>query len=287
MPSIAINTPSLNHERYVRSFIESVAAQNCPGVRLCVVDDASEDGNFTKLTQLQNIYEFKLLRNDRRLGIVPTLRIAYETNGPADYYLAIASDDLLAPRFVQSVYTYFEAHPDVDVIIGNVVFINPEGRQIGRLDAEADGRVDLVKWAKGEQKLMPNWMVYRHRVMELERPYEADLALDDLPVFIRIVAKYNVRVAGFDFISYRKHPDSHSNSRAMDVYLAEKKVLEPFRGQPFYHHYMRQARINWFLNFSGKHKKEAARILLGLGIDLWRWRVIKGIVRLFFYFPKK
>jgi glycosyltransferase involved in cell wall biosynthesis len=287
MPTLAISTPSLNHERYVTAFIESVVAQNCPGVRLCVVDDASVDGNYTLLSELQARHGFTLLRNERRMGIVPTLRRAFTANGEADFYFVIASDDLLEPNFARSVFAYFEAHREVDAIVGNVVIIDSEGRQTGRVNAVAEGRIDLVRWAKGEQTLMPNWMVCRRRVMEAERPYEGDHALDDLPVFINIASKYEVRAAGFDFLRYRKHAQSYSSSRALEVYRAEEQVLTSFHAEPFYPYYMRQARINWFLNFSAGNKREAWRILPRLWTDLWRWRVLKGFARLLFYYSKK
>lgn len=285
MLTIAINTPSLNHERYVGVFIDSVFSQDYPNLTLSVVDDASTDRNYEILRQLQARHGFVLQRNEARRGIAATLNRAYAANRSSDLVFTIASDDLLAPGFARRVNDYFTMNPGVDAIVGNVVFIDADGTVTRRFQAWAEGRIDLVKWAGGKQQAMPNWLVVRRAVMESEKPYDEANALEDLPFFIRIVQKYDVRAVDFDLLHYRKHKQSYSSQKAYDVYLAEQKLLERYRAEPFYHSYARNARLNWFLAFSGSRKSEAWRLLGALWPDLWRLRVLKGLARLFFYHP--
>ena len=287
MLKIAINTPSLNHERYVEDFIKSVFSQGYPAITLSVVDDASTDKNYEKLKCLQAIHGFILQRNDRRMGIAATLNRAYMSNTQSDLVFAIASDDLLAPGFAAHVNDYFTANPDVDAIVGNVSYIDSQNRCIGRFQTRAEGRLDLVKCAKRQQMVMANWLVVRRNVMNTEMPYDESIQIEDLPFFIRLVKHYNVRAADFDLLCYRKHAESYSSKKTLEVYLAEKKTLERYREEDFYPYYVREAHINWFLNFSGTYKAEALNLLRTLLPDLWRLRVIKGLLRLFFYYPKR
>lgn len=287
MLTIAINTPSLNHERYVGAFVKSIYSQEHQGVSLSVVDDASSDRNFEELCRLQALHGFTLQRNEVRRGIAATLNRAYAANRVTDLVFGIASDDLLAPGFVGHVNKYFRDHPTVDAITGSVVYIDSEGRTTGRFQARADGRIDLVKWARGEQQVMANWMVVRRHVMDSEKPYDEAHKLEDLPFFIRVVSRYDVRVVDFDLLHYRKHDQSYSSRKSFEVYVVEGEIMQQYRNEPFYVHYERSRRINWFLSFSGINKAEAWRLLPLLLTDFWRLRVLKGIVRLFFYYPKK
>ena len=287
MLTIAINTPSLNHERYVGAFVKSIYSQEHQGVFLSVVDDASSDGNFGELRRLQTLHGFTLQRNEVRRGIPATLNRAYAANKVTDLVFSIASDDLLAPGFTRQVGEYFLAHPTVDAITGSVVFIDSEGHITGRFQPRAEGRIDLVKWAQGKHTVMANWMVVRRHVMDSEKPYDEAHKLEDLPFFIRMVSRYDVRAVDFDLLHYRKHDQSYSSRKLFEVYLAEGKIMQQYLAEPFYVHYERARRINSFLSFSGTCKPEAWRLLHFLLPDLWRLRVMKGIVRLLFYYPKK
>jgi len=285
--TIAINTPSLNHERYVGGFIKSIYAQERAGISLSVVDDASTDGNYDELRRLQAVHGFILQRNEVRLGIAATLNRAYAANRPTDLVFSLASDDLLAPGFARNVEKYFTSHPSVDAIVGSLVYIDAEGNVTGRFQARAEGRIDLVKWARGEQQVMAYWMVVRRHVMDSEKPYDEAHKLEDLPFFIRVVSRYDVRAVDFDLLHYRKHGESYSSKKSFEVYLAEGEIMRQYEGEPFHAHYERARRINWFLAFSGSRKSEAWRLLRSLLPDMWRLRVLKGLARLFFYHPKK
>jgi glycosyltransferase involved in cell wall biosynthesis len=54
------------------------------------------------------------------------------TLGPDDIMAWLNSDDLIAPRTLRYVAEYFATHPDVDVIYGHRIIIDPDDRDVGR-----------------------------------------------------------------------------------------------------------------------------------------------------------
>ncbi|GEM_PF-4525102 len=96
-PRISVIMPAYNAEKTVYRAIESVISQDYPDFELIVVDDASNDNTWKKITRAANKYErLKVFRNSRRMGPSGTRnRAVREASG--DYIVFLDADDVMLP----------------------------------------------------------------------------------------------------------------------------------------------------------------------------------------------
>jgi carbamoyltransferase len=129
-PSISIVTPSYNQGQYLEQTIRSVLDQDYPKLEYAVQDGGSKDETLAVLDRYRDRLTHAESRKDRGQANAINLGFAHATRGEIMAYLN--SDDLLLPGTLNYVAAYFARHPEVDVVYGNRVIIDTEGREIGR-----------------------------------------------------------------------------------------------------------------------------------------------------------
>jgi GT2 family glycosyltransferase len=127
-PRFAIVTPSLNQGEFLRATIDSVLAQDYPHLHYHVQDCASTDGTLALLQSYGNRISLKSI-HDRGQSHAINLGFA---GVECDIMAYLNGDDVLLPGTLATVAAYFHAHPEVDFVYGNRVFIDREGLEIGR-----------------------------------------------------------------------------------------------------------------------------------------------------------
>ena len=128
-PKISLVTPSYMQGEYLEQTLLSVLDQQYPNLEYFVQDGASTDAT----AEILRRHEQRLLgwesRPDKGQSNAINLGFAH-TNGEIMAWLN--SDDLLLPGALAHVGRYFATHPEVDVVYGNRLLIDSQGRQIGR-----------------------------------------------------------------------------------------------------------------------------------------------------------
>jgi carbamoyltransferase len=143
-PTISICTPSFNQGRFLERTICSVLDQNYPALEYAVQDGGSKDESVTIMEKYRNRLVHIESRKDNGQGHAINLGFAHATRGEIMAYLN--SDDLLLPGSLNYVAAFFRSNPDVDVVYGHRVVIDPEGKEVGRwiLPAHSD---QMLIWA--------------------------------------------------------------------------------------------------------------------------------------------
>jgi glycosyltransferase involved in cell wall biosynthesis len=141
--SMSIVTPSFNHAAYLPHTIESVLNQRHPNLEYFVQDGGSFDGT----RELLEHYDDRLTgwdsQDDR--GQAHAINRAFaKTSGEIMAYLN--SDDMLLPGALAYVSRYFHDHPEVDVVYGHRVLIDPDGMEVGR-QVLPHHVTDVLRWA--------------------------------------------------------------------------------------------------------------------------------------------
>jgi GT2 family glycosyltransferase len=144
-PAIAIVTPTLNQNQFLRQTLASVLGQAYPRLAYAVQDGGSEDGTLStlrahgdRLTWTSGPDAGQADAINRGFALIPGEIMAW-----------INSDDLLMPGTLAYVADYFAAHPSVDMVYGDRLLIDSAGREIGRWvlpahDSEALKFIDYV-----------------------------------------------------------------------------------------------------------------------------------------------
>ena len=128
-PLVSIVTPSFNQRRFLEATVESVLSQTYPNLEYIVMDGGSRDGSAEYLRSVES--RLTAWRSEPDKGQADAINKAFAlTRG--DIMAWVNSDDLLLPGAIDAVVTYFDQHPDVDVIYGQRVVIDNDGREVGR-----------------------------------------------------------------------------------------------------------------------------------------------------------
>jgi glycosyltransferase involved in cell wall biosynthesis len=223
-PSIGIVTPTFKQAQFLERTVNSVVTQAYPALRYAVVDGGSQDGTPEILARLAKDYPFKWVSEPDR-GQSDAINKGFGmVNGEIMAWLN--SDDILLPRALLFVGSYFDQHPDVDVIYGHRILINEDDLEIGRwitppFEAEALRFFDFVPqetlfWRRRIwDKVGANLNVDFHFALDwdlLQRFQEAGAVIRRLPVFLGC---------------FRVHKDQKTSARMIDIGRKEMSWLRP------------------------------------------------------------
>ncbi len=122
-PTVAIVTPSFNQCRWLAEAIDSVLAQDYPGIDYLVVDAGSTDGSVDLLRSYgDRIRWFSERDSGQAEGVDKGIK---RTNGEIIGWLN--ADDVYEPGAVRRAVAAFLAAPEAPAVYGNATFIDAEG----------------------------------------------------------------------------------------------------------------------------------------------------------------
>lgn len=129
LPSISVVTPSLDQGRFIGRTLESVMGQAYPALQYIVQDANSRDGTAEVLRAWAARGVDVRIEADGGQADALNRGFARATGEVMAY---LNSDDILLPGALLLAGRFFRDHPDVDVIYGNRLVIDEEGREVGR-----------------------------------------------------------------------------------------------------------------------------------------------------------
>lgn len=124
-PLVSILTPSYNQAAFIGDALGSVAKQTYPSIEHIVMDGGSTDDTVSVLKAAGATVTWTS-EKDRGQGHAVNKAFAISNGGIIGW---INSDDaLFDTRVVEDVVTYFDVHPDIDVVFGHAARVTAEGR---------------------------------------------------------------------------------------------------------------------------------------------------------------
>lgn len=124
-PPISIVTCSYQQGRYLSATIDSVLDQRIPGLEFIVVDGGSSDESVAVIRRHEPALAYWVSEPDR--GQTDALIKGFRrATGAIQGWLC--SDDLLLPGALERVLHYFDAHPEVDAMYGDSLWIDAGGQ---------------------------------------------------------------------------------------------------------------------------------------------------------------
>jgi glycosyltransferase involved in cell wall biosynthesis len=126
-PKISVVTPSYNQAAYLEKTILSVVTQGYPNLEYFVMDGGSVDGSVGILRRHEGRITF--WRSERDAGQSDALRQGFQ-KATGEILCYLNSDDTLEPGALRIVGEYFGSHPDVDLVYGNMNFMDAVGKRL-------------------------------------------------------------------------------------------------------------------------------------------------------------
>jgi ADP-heptose:LPS heptosyltransferase/GT2 family glycosyltransferase len=147
LPKVGIVTPSFAQPAYLESTMLSVLNQDYPKLIYVVQDGDSRDASVEIISKYAS--RLRHWASEPDAGQADAVRKGFShieaDLGPDDVMAWFNSDDLLAPRALKFVASYFATHPKVDVVYGHRIIIDDADREIGRWIMPRH-EADSVEW---------------------------------------------------------------------------------------------------------------------------------------------
>ena len=126
-PKISVVVPSYNQGHYLGLTLASVVEQNYPNLELIVMDGGSTDNSVEVIHSYEPYISYWQSQQDE--GQTAALAEGF-SRSTGDIQCWLNSDDLHFPYTLHEVARYFDQKPDVDVVYGDTVWVDAEGREL-------------------------------------------------------------------------------------------------------------------------------------------------------------
>jgi glycosyltransferase involved in cell wall biosynthesis len=146
-PTVSVVLPNYNHARFIGGALSALAGQTKPADEIIVIDDASTDDSISVIEGFRRVLpQLRLLRNERNIGVNPTLNRGFgEARG--SHILSSAADDWIEPQFIARMTEAVAAYPQAPVCTS--AFVQHFEADQRRVHHQADS--DLGPWYAGER----------------------------------------------------------------------------------------------------------------------------------------
>jgi glycosyltransferase involved in cell wall biosynthesis len=126
---ISLVTPVLNQAEFIGQAIESVLSQEFPALEYIVMDGGSKDGTIRIIEKYRDHLTYCESAEDGGQSEAINKGFSYASG---DILAWLNADDLLLPGTLDYIANFFAMNPSIDVVYGNRIVINAEGKDIGR-----------------------------------------------------------------------------------------------------------------------------------------------------------
>jgi glycosyltransferase involved in cell wall biosynthesis len=218
-PLVSIVTPTLNQAAMINDSLASVRRQTYRSFEHIVVDGGSTDGTLDALASASGI----TWRSEPDGGMYDAINKGFHlSHGEILGYLN--SDDLLAPWALETVIEAFDAHPNVSVVYGDALELNPPS-----VDPKLQVPMDHERLVRYGSLIQPA-VFWRRAVFDRHGGFDASLQfVGDLDYWLRLSGSERFHHVDEIIAMYLVHPGAKS-SRSRDAMRSEELAVRRAHG---------------------------------------------------------
>jgi glycosyltransferase involved in cell wall biosynthesis len=216
MSRVDVIVPCYNYGRFLRECVRSVLAQEGVGVRVLIIDDASQDDSEQVGKQLaaeDGRVEYR--RHAVNRGHIKTYNEGLDWTA-GDYTLLVSADDLLVPGALRRACGFLDAHPDVGFVYGKVIRWHSDKDPLPEPSEETEFQTRVIpghEWIEaicnGNPPTTSPEIVIRTKLHKQMNQFRADLPhWADVEMLMRFAAHAPVGCIGSHQAYYRIHGSS-------------------------------------------------------------------------------
>ncbi len=207
---VTVVLPVYNGEKYLIEALDSLASQSYKNFEVVAVDDESRDGSLELLRNYSRLPMRVLTRKNGGIGAALRTGCASATT---ELIGRMDQDDIALPDRLENQVSYLEEHPEIGVLGGAVIEIDPSGRELGLLQFPADP--DYIKKRLIARNLFSHpTVMFRKTVYDQSGGYaEARNITEDYDLWLRMVAITKMSNLQVSILKYRKHAASATNAK--------------------------------------------------------------------------
>lgn len=227
-PPVSVLLTCYNHERYVETMLDSIAAQTLRPAQLIVTDDASTDGSADRIAAWLAVHwpDADFVRHETNTGLPRMLNEALPL--VRHELLAFASaDDWLRPDRLEREAAFLAADPDVALVYSDMELIDEAGEPMGLryydyASPPVEGDV-FLPMLEACVPSSPTVMVRTEALVGLG-PYDETLMFEDWDMWLRLSRTARFAYLPDPLVRYRRSASSLSKSEAFRLAFGEAAI---------------------------------------------------------------
>lgn len=235
MSTVDVVIPCYNYERYLRTCVQSVIAQEEVDVHVLVIDDASSDDTARigeQLAKADGRVEFR--RHEMNKGHIATYNEGLIGWSTAEYVVLLSADDILAPGSLGRAVRIMNADKSIGMVYGRAIHFQKESELPAIRSHECTYRCfSGAEWLEarcsaGHNVISSPEVVVRGSVQRAVGEYRPELPhTADLEMWLRIAAITSIAyVRRVPQAFYRVHPKSMFRTKYLNGFadLQQRKA---------------------------------------------------------------
>lgn len=260
-PRVSVITPTFNRANYLPIAIRSVLAQSYQNFELIVVDDGSTDETPTLMKEFLGDPRIRYFQQDNQGQSVARNRGIAEADG--EFICFLDSDNAWVDSKLALALDAFEANPQVDIVYGDYMVIDAEGRDLGvNRMKRFSGRItpELIH----DNFVSMNTTMTRRRCFDEMGGFDSnDRLAEDYGLWLRFSTRYSFlylpEVLGY----YRVMENQISSDKDSRLKANERVILEFMESSPeALGRWERRQGLSRFYIRKGRYELSAGRPML-------------------------
>ncbi len=217
LPLVSIVVPVFQAEQYLRESLDSILAQTYPHLEVITMDDASTDGSAAIIASYDD-RRLRTIRQPVNRGIFGNINDGI-VRAHGSLIAIHHADDVYDSEIVEREVRFLNAQPETGAVFTTDIFIDPAGREFGRLALPIEVR---SKRTLSFEDVVNSFLCYqnsfirggtsliRKEVYEAVGLFDETLSLrGDLEMWLRISHSYSIAILDEPLVRYRY---GHENS---------------------------------------------------------------------------
>ena len=169
---ISLITPCFNAARFIAETIESVLAQDVPGLEYIILDGGSSDGTADIIRGYESKLAWWVSEPDKGQTSAINRGLARATGDVLGF---LNADDVLVPGALRAVLDSLARQPDADIAVGEVEWIDAAGRSLGTHAgdiANLGDALDIYRVWWGRRQWVQPEVFFRRSLWERVGPFD-------------------------------------------------------------------------------------------------------------------
>ncbi len=245
-PLVSALIPAYNHEAYIQSALDSLAADGYPRLEVIILDDGSRDGTLAVAQAWASRHTSRFERvevlTQPNRGVCRTLnRLVSLAQG--EYLAFLASDDELVTGGLGLRVKALQGHPSWLAVMGDAEMIDGEGRQLCKSTLVEEFRADkhaLLDSRTRCLELLLHWCVPGPVFMARRDAFDPDLGVglydegfvfEDRDYYARLLSRRALGFVDAVVARYRVHERNMCRGEAEHYGMSEQFLQMEIRNR--------------------------------------------------------
>lgn len=232
-PLVSVIIPAYNAEDFLEEAIESIVSQTYKNIEILIINDASKDNTL----QIANVAasrddRIRVINNTYNIGIGGNRSLGIQ-QAKGEYICWQDADDISLPARIDSQVRYLQAHPQVGIVGGFIIFFTGNTDLYTRRYAENDSllRKTMFRYTSVAQ---PAAMAPK-AVYDKVGVYNSQLVVaEDLEMLFRIGEHYKFANIQEPVIRYRQTESSLTATKLRQMEDVTLKLRTKYAHSPAY-----------------------------------------------------